>query len=518
MVAGREVTPKDARSTQRLMDYWAHGAGAAKVGWGTDGSYNRCVVELGKYVPEGEVHGLCAKLYHEATGIWPGRHGRKAAAVADLVTVPGVELMKVGTWKIHQGGDDKDGSWTVTPHLIQAALAADAARVLRRPTIRLGHSDSRFTGDPAVGYVDNLRAADDGQTLLGDLVGVPQWLGDIMASAYPDRSIEGLSDYTAADGSHHDFILTGLALLGATRPGVESLQSLQDVARLYDVAAAGQIGGTALTLMMAATDSKPYGDVAYADPANGKYPIDTEEHCRAAWSYINMPKNQKGYSADELAAIKGRIKSAAKKFGIDIQASIPGVQQKGAVMASLQEEIARRLGVELDADDDTIKKALDEKLPEKQPDDAAPPAPEVVPAPVPEPVAAAASAEQLRTVAAQHGLTVVDATVWAQMQIQAAAGDAARAQQLHEADERTLLDALKAGKITAASAPKFREKLSKGGEPRETTLTLLDALPENRAMAVIEAGHGIASEDTAIDAEINQISAQITGVPVGKDA
>jgi HK97 family phage prohead protease len=63
---------------------------------------------------------------------------------------------------------------------------------------------------------------------------------------------------------------------------------------------------------------KPYGDVKYADPKNGKYPIDTEAHARAAWSYINMPKNQSGYTAGELSAIKGRIKAALKKFGVDV--------------------------------------------------------------------------------------------------------------------------------------------------------------------------------------------------------
>src|SRR5215469_18604745 len=31
-----------------------------------------------------------------------------------------------------------------------------------------------------------------------------------------------------------------------------------------------------------ASSSKPYGNVKYADPKNGKYPIDTEEHIRAA--------------------------------------------------------------------------------------------------------------------------------------------------------------------------------------------------------------------------------------------
>jgi phage head maturation protease len=68
---------------------------------------------------------------------------------------------------------------------------------------------------------------------------------------------------------------------------------------------------------------KPYGDVSYADPGyqkDGKkrYPIDTADHCRAAWSYINQADNASKYSSEHLAAIKGRIKSAAKKFGITI--------------------------------------------------------------------------------------------------------------------------------------------------------------------------------------------------------
>lgn len=73
----------------------------------------------------------------------------------------------------------------------------------------------------------------------------------------------------------------------------------------------------------AAQDPKePYGDVKYADPGyqeDGKkrYPLDSEEHCRAAWSYINMPKNAAKYSPEELGRIKGRIKTALKKYGVD---------------------------------------------------------------------------------------------------------------------------------------------------------------------------------------------------------
>jgi len=63
--------------------------------------------------------------------------------------------------------------------------------------------------------------------------------------------------------------------------------------------------------------SKPYGDVEYADPGyrdgQKRYPIDTEEHIRAAWSYIHHEKNAGEYTAEQLASIKRRIVAAWKK-------------------------------------------------------------------------------------------------------------------------------------------------------------------------------------------------------------
>lgn len=63
---------------------------------------------------------------------------------------------------------------------------------------------------------------------------------------------------------------------------------------------------------------KEYGDVEFADPVNNKYPIDTEKHVRAAWSYINHKDNAAEYDADEVKTIKNRIKKAAAKFDIEI--------------------------------------------------------------------------------------------------------------------------------------------------------------------------------------------------------
>jgi hypothetical protein len=71
---------------------------------------------------------------------------------------------------------------------------------------------------------------------------------------------------------------------------------------------------------------KPYGDVTYADPGyqeDGKkrYPLDTEAHVRAAWSYINQGDNAKAYTPEQLKSIKGKIQSAMKKLGATVAAS-----------------------------------------------------------------------------------------------------------------------------------------------------------------------------------------------------
>jgi hypothetical protein len=62
-----------------------------------------------------------------------------------------------------------------------------------------------------------------------------------------------------------------------------------------------------------------YGDVQFADPTNNKYPIDTPQHIRTAWSYINHKDNAAKYDKDEVETIKDRIKRAAKKQGVDIE-------------------------------------------------------------------------------------------------------------------------------------------------------------------------------------------------------
>jgi HK97 family phage prohead protease len=79
-------------------------------------------------------------------------------------------------------------------------------------------------------------------------------------------------------------------------------------------------GRSDMTDTARADSKKPYGNVTYADPKNGKYPIDNEAHARAALAYISMPKNAAMYPMNgvTLSEVKARIVAACKKFGIDV--------------------------------------------------------------------------------------------------------------------------------------------------------------------------------------------------------
>jgi HK97 family phage prohead protease len=113
----------------------------------------------------------------------------------------------------------------------------------------------------------------------------------------------------------------------------------KQVAALY----ANEPGGSSM-----ASNPKPYGNVTYADPKNGKYPIDTAAHAKAALAYISMPKNAAKYPLNgvTLGSVKARIIAACKKFGIT-------VSQANAAHFTPDLDVVRSGGeMELQAEDD----------------------------------------------------------------------------------------------------------------------------------------------------------------------
>jgi HK97 family phage prohead protease len=75
-----------------------------------------------------------------------------------------------------------------------------------------------------------------------------------------------------------------------------------------------------------------YGNVRFADAKNKKYPIDTEEHVRAALSYWGMPKNKAKYSPEDQKRIGSAIHAAARRMGIGSDKKT----EKGITMTTLE--------------------------------------------------------------------------------------------------------------------------------------------------------------------------------------
>lgn len=171
----------------------------------------------------------------KAAGLKYGLHlGEKVEAAEDSWTpvmaaagLDDVELARPGSWTL------ASGKLEVTPEML-----ADAARFANREGARpaflkIGHTDTRFMagdGEPALGWVHNVRLEEDekGHVLKGDLRGMPDWLGTALPHHWPDRSMEGWADYEH-DGQKYGLVMSGLALLGVTPPGMSSLKSLRDL-------------------------------------------------------------------------------------------------------------------------------------------------------------------------------------------------------------------------------------------------------------------------------------------------
>lgn len=154
------------------------------------------------------------------------------------------------------------------------------------------------------------------------------WLGPVKRVSHESQTVEtgddleiDAIDFTASPG-----VLAAVMDGGAaetTESGLVRTPICESFAVDTDTPNAGvdEKGAPALKSgkpAAAQTKAKNYADPGYQDDGAKRYALDTKDQVKAAWSYINMPKNAKKYTAGQLSKVKARIKSAAKKFGIDI--------------------------------------------------------------------------------------------------------------------------------------------------------------------------------------------------------
>jgi len=143
----------------------------------------------------------------------------------------------------------------------------------------------------------------------------------------PAGSIENLSFYSADDSVTS--LMGQLRALDADAEDDDKKEKAKDAEdnkgqekKVEKELAENKVYSSEMAALTYSADHKSeYGDVDYADSKNHKYPINTEAHVRAAWSYIHMPKNHAGYTGDEVETIKKRIAAKAKHYGIELKAA-----------------------------------------------------------------------------------------------------------------------------------------------------------------------------------------------------
>lgn len=155
-----------------------------------------------------------------------------------LKGIPDVELVAIGSWAA------STGPVTLTADDLRAGVSALDCPGIHKPVLKLGHeepdpdeSKMRWDGTPAVGWISNMRMSHNDAKIIGDYTGVPGWLADVMASAYPQRSVEFHRNHKCQIGHTHPFVITAVSLLGVYPPAVGVIRGLNDVQALYTLAA-----------------------------------------------------------------------------------------------------------------------------------------------------------------------------------------------------------------------------------------------------------------------------------------
>lgn len=216
-----------------------------------------------------------------------------ASAPAQML---GVELARPGTWHL------ASGKRTFEPEDLQDASDFFAASGQARIPIGFGHADTRFDGDPAFGWVSNIRYTTDakGPVLLGDLVDMDDWVAAAAPSRWPNRSIEGFANLEW-NGRTYRLALTRLALLGSTPPAMPTLRSLADL-REAITAAAEQSADCELIAASAAPEDDAATPPEPEEPADLSEP-DTEDPAAEA---VVPPSEEKEAGMDP-AKIRERL-------------------------------------------------------------------------------------------------------------------------------------------------------------------------------------------------------------------
>ena len=116
---------------------------------------------------------------------------------------------------------------TFTLDDLASAIEAVDDPHIQAPRLKLGHVDEAQEDSlPAFGIVENMRLENEGHTLVADFAGVPEWLAEVIPTAWPSRSVEAANDVKTQSGEY-SMVISRVALLGVQMPGVTSLDDME---------------------------------------------------------------------------------------------------------------------------------------------------------------------------------------------------------------------------------------------------------------------------------------------------
>jgi hypothetical protein len=218
----------DPAPTRRITDYWVDGPGAVKIGWGAPGDFNRCRVQLVKYVQNPNwLAGLCANLHYRALHVWPGQHNVRTQTMPALtasveaqtvsgdwfknpelagptpftVTEDGRVFGHVATWDACHIGlpiDDEENTCTTAPHsetnyayfLTGEVLTNLGPVAVGQITMGGGHASDKMGVRPAVSHYDSTSSAVADVTAGEDEYGI--WVAGVLRSNVTDEQVHDL--------------------------------------------------------------------------------------------------------------------------------------------------------------------------------------------------------------------------------------------------------------------------------------------------------------------------------------
>lgn len=168
-------------NAEQLRRWYVSGGGAARIRWGEDGDFMRCVRLAGKHMTPERAKGYCALRHRDATGGWPGkapselaRHGSKALSE----WTPDAEIGEYAATKAAGSATVTKGEVKEYPFLYDSFEECQAA--LRRAL------DDALLGE----YLPPREGDDErGPSIASPAYGPREWSYVEVVGTYPDRVI-----------------------------------------------------------------------------------------------------------------------------------------------------------------------------------------------------------------------------------------------------------------------------------------------------------------------------------------